>query len=78
MNVTKDTDFDKWENANEAVSKRTLLRHSTVPAIFDFMTGINAGTWNRRNKSKNNGSMSFHSFVVSGRWNVVFALTEGF
>jgi hypothetical protein len=45
---------------------------------FEFMIGINAGTWNRRNKRKNNGSMSFRSCVVSGRWNVVFALKLGF
>ena len=35
-----------------------------------------AGTWNRRNNSKNNGSMSFSSFVAFGRWNVVFASTK--
>ncbi|GEM_PF-3914594 len=34
MNVTKDTHFDKWEYVSEAVSKRTLLRHSTVPVNF--------------------------------------------
>jgi len=32
-----------------------------------------AGTWNRRNNSKNNGSMSFSSYGAFGRWNVVFA-----
>jgi len=40
---------------------------------FEFYIVIAAGTWNRRNKSKNNGSMSFSSYVTFGRWNVVFA-----
>jgi len=40
---------------------------------FEILQCYLAGTWNRRNNSKNNGSMSFSSFVAFGRWNVVFA-----
>ncbi len=43
-----------------------------------FKIGLNAGTWNRRNNSKNNGSMSFSAFVAFGRWNVVFTLNLDF
>jgi len=32
---------------------------------FELFTEITAGTWNRRNNCKNNGSMSFCSFVAS-------------
>ncbi|HBG71601.1 MAG TPA: hypothetical protein DDX57_12535 [Bacteroidales bacterium] len=49
--------------------------HLTIEE-FGTLRGFSkqAGTWNRRNNSKNNGSMSFSSFVAFGRWNVVFAL----
>jgi hypothetical protein len=49
--------------------KSTLEEFRTLRGFYK-----QAGTWNRRNNSKNNGSMSFRSFVAFGRWNVVFAL----
>jgi hypothetical protein len=50
-----------------------MLRHSTVPAGVSSFNFFGTGTWNRRSNRKNNGSMSFSSFVACGRWNVVFA-----
>jgi len=56
------------------LKKHQVVRHSTVPAGDLGLQCFSAGTWNRRNNCKNNGSMSFSSFVAFGRWNVVFVL----
>jgi len=56
------------ENVIQNLSEiSSLLRHSTVPAKIQPRRATffkQAGTWNRRNNSKNNGSMSFSSFVA--------------
>jgi len=43
---------------------------------FEIFTDFTVGTWNRRNNSKNNGSMSSSSCVASRRWNVVFVAED--
>jgi len=44
---------------------------------YEVAICFDAGTWNRRNNSRNNGSTSSRSDVAIGRWNDVSALTFG-